>query len=590
MLKLLSIIVTLSSFASLTASAGLSTSLTVTKACQSGEIWGGTEKLPKWLGKYQDFVDSKSSPLYSFSEAVHLKRLSDLMTKSDFEHDFSEFWVGRILFQMKLDPIAHTVFQSILDNSPTTAIKKAAFGCMAEIQKRSPEWNMPTTGIANLPLDASDADAIFLLALKTKTVYQKLLPANHEAFVTGFQGIQNKKYSEAAEALGRFVNSPTAHTDTFLSKYMDEAQLLLGHALYSVARFKEATEHFQKVSKTSNLQIDALNDLSWSYFLSGQSDEAIGISLQLRSGALRHTFSPEPTMVAAMALNELCSYPDSIRMIKAFVSEYAKSYEYLSTHTKDEALYTQLLKVLKSKTDVPTKVATEWMRDPTFLSSQEEINHLLGQPQKLVSLQKNGANEQDVLTAKFIERAQNFVKSVRTAKLKLKPGEELAESYGDQLIQLKRDLRGLTHFYKASKIWRNLAKNYEKKLPSYREKLVAKINHALLKRDAQMLSLLNKVHENTDLIEVEIYDGASQDLIWKNAHPDYEKMTEKWNGKTEDEETASAKVWNWGRFLASDIENAEIWEDELGALKADTTNQCGKKEKYLQVKVANRAK
>ncbi len=34
----------------------------------------------------------------------------------------------------------------------------------------------------------------------------------------------------------------------------------------------------------------------------------------------------------------------------------------------------------------------------------------------------------------------------------------------------------------------------------------------------------------------------------------------------------------------SELEDAEVWEDEVGALKGDVSDQCNKKEKYLSLK------
>ena len=52
--------------------------------------------------------------------------------------------------------------------------------------------------------------------------------------------------------------------------------------------------------------------------------EAIGTAMNLDGGGLRHTFAPEAAMVSAMAMNELCQYPDAVREITVFRRNYEK--------------------------------------------------------------------------------------------------------------------------------------------------------------------------------------------------------------------------------------------------------------------------
>ena len=106
-------------------------SVTVSQPCSPAEKWTlQSSKNPTWLNHYQDFVSAKHSPVYSFSHAIQLKKLSALLVHSEFERDFSELWVGRILYEMKLDALAQQVFKSVYENSEKPMIKKAAFVCM----------------------------------------------------------------------------------------------------------------------------------------------------------------------------------------------------------------------------------------------------------------------------------------------------------------------------------------------------------------------------------------------------------------------------------------------------------------------------
>ncbi|MBS1957872.1 MAG: hypothetical protein JST80_00225 [Bdellovibrionales bacterium] len=566
-------------------------SVSVKQGCQSGERWtiGGTSN-PKWLDRFHDFTSGKITPVSGFAEAVSLKRISALLKKSDFERDFSEYWVGRILYEMKLDPLAHQVFESVLENTDQQEIKKAAFVCMAMIQHRSPDWKAPADKVewGAFDLTADDADAIYTASLTRPTKNTWLLPAGYRDFYKGVQAMKDRKYTEAHEHLTKFI----AYLDapkvvTRLERYRDVAHIMLGRALYSTAHFKEATLEFQKVKKTSNMQIETLSNLSWAYLLQEDFDASLGISLQLRTGNLRNAFAPETQMVAAMALNELCMYQDSIREVQTFINDYGTSFKWLSANQKNKEIYAELLKYFKKQSTVPTKVATEWMKSPQYISRQEEINRLIEHPRKMVEWHQKGYQEQIKITNDFIAKSMKFVADVKQAKIRQKPGDdEMPEKLAIQYLNMKRDLRRLTRYYRASKIWKNLTRNYEKRIPGYRMMVVNNINADLQKTNKSMLMTLNMVRENMDLIEVEIYNGASQDLVWKEAHPDYEKVSAEI--ETPEQEVANSTVWKWGRFLASDVENAEVWEDEVGTLKADISNQCDKKDRYLKVKLTTR--
>jgi hypothetical protein len=100
-----------------------------------------------------------------------------------------------------------------------------------------------------------------------------------------------------------------------------------------------------------------------------------------------------------------------------------------------------------------------------------------------------------------------------------------------------------------------------------------------------MHTQLQEIAENNQLIEIEIFQGASQDIIWQNAHPEYKKVAQDLNEDQKKEE--SAKVWDWGRAPAQSEdgeERVEIWEDELGSFKANLFDNCSNKDKYLALK------
>jgi tetratricopeptide (TPR) repeat protein len=400
--------------------------------------------------------------------------------------------------------------------------------------------------------------------------------------------LKNRKYSEAILGFTSYFQYLLTHPGSFLTRYQDQAHLLLGRALYATARFKESADEFQKVKKTSNEQIEALSNLAWAYLLQEKYDDAIGVALQLRSGGLRNTFAPEPIMVSAMALNELCLYPESIRMVQAFVKDYLSSFNWLKKNSNRPDGYDLTLKAIKSVQVAPSKLATEWIRRPEFLTRQTEINEMISHPKLIAETEGRAYTEQVRLTKDWVTRAATFIQEVKVANLKLRTNQTLAPEFADRYATLKRDHRKLSQFYRASKVWKALARSYEKRLPAMRAELVKRVNVDFNKKNQRLMAVLRNVRDNSDLIEVEIYNGASQDIVWKNAHPDFEaKKDDLVDEKSGPDQT---ETWSGGHFLASDIENSEVWEDELGALKADVHSQCNAKEKFLKLSLMKREK
>ncbi|MBU6154570.1 MAG: hypothetical protein KGP28_09745 [Bdellovibrionales bacterium] len=559
--------------------------------CLSTEHWNLNRKgsSPAWLREFHEFSAKRSQGVQAFAQAVQLKRISSVMGNSAFEEDFSEYWVARVLFDLKLMPLSYQAFSSVFENTENRDLKKAAYSCMTRIQMVNPDFRAPDlSGVSQLSWTEADSDVLLLnLIGKDSPLAAKLSPG-HKGFLTGVNSLKNRKYSEAIQGFTAYFKYLQTHPGSFVSRYQDQAHLMMGRALYATARFKESADEFQKVRKTSNEQIEALSNLAWAYLLQEKYDDAIGVALQLRSGGLRHTFAPEPIMVSAMALNELCIYPESIRMVQAFVKDYLSSFNWLKKNPNRPDGYDLTLKAIKNVQVAPSKLTTEWIRRPEFLTRQTEINEMIAHPRLIAETESKAYTEQVRMTKEWVSRAASFIQEVKVANLKLKSNQTLAPEFADRYATLKRDHRKLSQFYRASRVWKTLARNYEKRLPGMRAELVKRVNADFNKKNQKLLAMLRNVRDNSDLIEVEIYNGASQDIVWKNAHPEFEakkdELLEEKSGPDHSE------TWSWGRFLASDIENSEVWEDELGALKADVQSQCNAKEKFLKLSLMKREK
>ena len=173
------------------------------------------------------------------------------------------------------------------------------------------------------------------------------------------------------------------------------------------------------------------------------------------------------------------------------------------------------------------------------------------------------------------------MKKVRSEKIKAKNGEGLSTKLLGEIDDLKRELVRFRHIKGAAPVWRKILANYQTRVPKIQKDMVDGINSEIARLNRRMYSELQEISENNELIEVEILNGASDDLIWQNAHPGYKEAAKKM--KQLGGQAQADKVWNWGTTQGGLDGRGEIWEDEIGSLRADLYDNCESKDKYLAV-------
>ena len=150
------------------------------------------------------------------------------------------------------------------------------------------------------------------------------------------------------------------------------------------------------------------------------------------------------------------------------------------------------------------------------------------------------------------------------------------------MTELKNKVILYKRFRSAAPVWRAILAAHQMQIPQARKKLIDTINLDLRSRSMRMFETLAEIAENNQLLEVEIYNGAGQDIIWQNAHPDYKQIAQRLRA---DFLGASAnKTWDWGHALAANDEVQEVWEDELGSFNAEIYDNCSSKDKYLALR------
>lgn len=536
-------------------------------ACEPNERWALSGLAPADQEVFvQSLIDESILPI-AIARAEQLTvRTPDRTFKL-----FGEYWKSRVLFQAGLPHLAITGFNSIVEHDvvpDAIGVQLAALECVLHIQGKLRRIDFTVGGgqgvsrIAEYVFRVSKnarVRQVVALALVERALQQiskdggataasnglvalQAEPVFH-AFAKGMVSAALQNHADTISSLEAYFKAPRMPEP--LKRYQDSARISLARAYVAMKQDAKAIPHFQKVRKESNEVVQSLLELSWLYLKQQKHQEAIGVTYNIFS-SYRHAFSPGTLMLMAMALNELCQYPGALKTVAIFRSDYRKIFDWLKAWAAaPRPLYpvalAQLEKKLPKEQAVPAPVFTEWMRSPVFVALQREINLIQDEKAGLVrALRRLKSLDADALAA-------------------FPPLKETAARLSAWFLNLYRGM------------------------PKMEAGIVKLIEEEFGRKNQMMLSRMNDISENIHLIEVEIFNGASEDVVWRNLHPDYNQFVDE--AKAVEQKGMGQRVWSWGTVVSSEGGAPEVWEDELGTLRANLSNNCSNRDRYAEVKL-----
>ncbi len=577
-------------------------------ACQPGEFWNIGSAIREDIGRdFKSFITGKDQPVLGFANALTYRRFA----ANEETRALSEYWISRALFQSQLIHVAHLGFASLASRAPdseTAQVQLAALDCMLRISERYPSLEIPQPVYARLgergqnPTVWEAAHRLLRLQLSAdkpqpaeidKTLALMAGSPSYSALGRALWHSKRNEYSKTMQEMKRFFETP--NPPAALKPYSNTAHMIYARALYGYGDYVQAAQQYRMVDKRSNDLAASLSELSWAYLMAEKYNESIGTAMSMQAGGMRHTFAPEGPMVMAMALNEICQYPESVRAAAVFRKHYEDAFRWLArwkNEGKTSNLYPLALDFLRKTGKTPVRVASEWVKSPLFIASQDEINLLNQEKGAIAAMGKSGGVVQRQLAMQVVNLIKEIRPALKAAKAEAQKSRNPDEPLPPQLTAKLYDLRDKLVRYRrmqaGAPVWRTILASHQKSVQPTYQRLVAAINKDLQARNQRMLEQLDEIAENIQLVEVEIYNGASQDIIWQNSHPDYKKMLAKL--ETEGESAAASQVWDWGRSSNFVEESAEVWEDELGSFKADLNDNCSNRDRYLALKMKEKSK
>jgi tetratricopeptide (TPR) repeat protein len=528
-------------------------------ACTDDEAWNLAGNLPPTtVERFTRPPRKRDEAFNSILDAVALR----LVARKPQVQRFAEYWMWRALYQLKLVHLSHVRFNGMLDrgfSQDGVHIQMAALDCINRIHQRFPSLTI-TDPVAEKIITAPagtfrsmdpvrgdravalEAIAMYTLERLNKPDAKQSEVAPELAFLDQGGAFEALVKGQIAASSG-FTSHAIRHAENFFKiaplpdaarRFEDLMHLNLARVYYGSGQFDGAIKEYKKVHNTSNLFAASLTELGWAQLQRKLYSDSIGSAYNLMAGGLAHSFAPEAPIVMAISHFETCHYPEAYQALKYFRKNFEISYRWLkswdASPEKDtlKTPYKILVDYLKTKTtaEAPMPIVTEWVRSPVFVSNQIEINLLF--------------DERD--TTNYLLRG------LSRTRFKSRQRQQAAGA-----------LQG------------TLAK-FVKELPKLEPPLIDRINTDLKARTKIMLTQMNQALENSQLIEIEVFNAAGNDMIMQNAQPEA-KQAQK-DGERKVKRADEGPTLDWGRFPAKEGEASEVWEDELGGLRTNVTDSC----------------
>lgn len=476
--------------------------------CNGDEKWSGVN--PTVLSKeYFDYFQSTLEGDLPLKDSLLLsQKFLSQKNKDDFTKKLALYWKGRAYLQADLPHLALIEFNNTLKlgvKSPSIYVSASALNCINLILQKLPSIGsnkkisssveLLSDRFPHLSTEYSLRMIKNIISHNAKINYNarelKLLKNNLAAYhwAQGLISVQKNDNRKSILEFESFFKSYSVQSPklTLLKENIDYTKLLLARAYYAEKNYNKAQEIYKSIDNSSNLLPEKLSELGWSYLMSGNYSQSIGVSTQLQTAGLKSVFSPESWSILSMSLNELCQYPAAQEIIKGFYTEYKESIQWLNQikgFMRNNSLYEVTAKFLENKSNankIPEKLLLDWSKTSFFVNTQNEVHEIFKERR---ILEKNG-------------------------------------------------------FF-----------NESKKLGARQIKLVKNIENFLYSHAMSMKNEIEKVSTSLQLVQVEVRTGASRDIVFQNAHEKLSENI-KDGKYDQQLNTKNSTIWNWGNVSRS---------------------------------------
>lgn len=353
------------------------------------------------------------------------------------------------------------------------------------------------------------------------------------------------------------------------------AALTLARAYFQKGLYKEASTAYLKVNKADPLWLQAMVEQAWTQILIQDYEGAAGNMFTLHTEYFKNAFAPDSYLVRTVGYLNLCQFGDGLQVLNNLNRKYGplkqRLSQYRSNNKENINYYDTVKKWFKdpkqSEVDgLPRALIMEVARHPNFMKIQTHINHYEDELEIFTKATLDIIHREKILIKKQTEAKDQIAKIQKL----LKDGKSSISNLKVDLIQQERKLAAYKMQYQLTNRARGLIKDLREKavarIEIEKRGLRDKAGKALKDRFNTILADLNRILDQNDVLQYELYSGAGEHLRYQMA-----------GGGTKDSQgrkPASEKHVSW-KF------QGEIWEDEVGHVKSSLQNVCPKDEKNV---------
>ncbi|WII72044.1 hypothetical protein QJS83_16395 [Bdellovibrio sp. 22V] len=349
--------------------------------------------------------------------------------------------------------------------------------------------------------------------------------------------------------------------------------LTLARMQFQKSDYKEAFQSYLKVDKSNPLWLQAMVESAWTQILGEDYEGAAGNMFSLHTDFFKNAFAPESYVVRTVGYLNLCQYGDGVQVLNEMNKKYApwkkKLEDYMRTRKESVNYYDTVKNWLKNSDlkevdGLPRSFIVELARHPAYMSVQKQINNYEDEILRFNKIALTLIKKERELIAKQNEANKLLAEAKRGIK-----GNSPSESAVQNVQSAEKKLLSYRIQYHIAKKARISIKNLRAQGLARIEKektvLRAQASQALQSRFGEMLASLNKVLDQNEVLQYELYSGAGEHIRYQMAGGDV-NTKERPELKVEKE-----KSLNW-KF------KGEIWEDEVGHYRSSLKNVCAQQD------------
>ena len=549
------------------------------ESCTSGESWSNIKLDTVWVKRFKQYLNKSVSSMEGMAFARELK--SSSVTR--YEELFSQYWLAHALERSGHFPIAADGFERVIKMIPKgkefAKIRSASFGCLMKIHHNHNSRSVSTSTYSSWKkLEKSQLKDYIsyrwgIEKLKFKQAAKQMTKDSPLKLVLeALADWDNRDWKMGAEKMDKLFAALPRHP--YLKPHLNYWRILAARLHFSSSSHRKAIQYLALVDKKANELVPSLTEMAWAQLKSGKYNAAIGTSLSLQTGWLKNTYSPEGLMVMSMAFNETCYYPESMRSLELLRKQYGPVAKWLKQNKKMklDQLYVELKKSLKKDSDVPFRLSSEWVKSKAFISRQSEVNELHKQSVYSKKTETEAKTRQKIRVAKLLKDVRIIKKDLEDFQKTEAHSALIPDWIEIKLTALQNDLEEYDALRGFAPVWKLVKRSNTKTSNRRKSVLLSQIKKNIKATNKRIGDQLSDIDENIKFIEVEVYQGATQDVIFSNANPDYGKKLA--SLKKKQGFKLNPNEMKWGSISTNDLTRGEIWEDELGGFKADLPNKC----------------